>query len=296
MVFLSVCFYLTEENFVFSNLSDLKKASYFYVFVMAINLTQILIFRAVAPESGAVVFTHMATPLLVTLFMLFIVTRDGYGQHGRFGLDFRPSGWRTWGLALLLPLLVLTVSYGLGWLSGAAALVVPTDGGGLPSFIINQLINLVVVTILVLSEEIGFRGYMLPRLLRLGSKRAVVLSGFAHATWHLPILLLTPFYEVQGNLYLIVPVFLLVLTAAGVVIGLLRLETDSIWPGTILHGAFNGFWNVFAELTLLSSPAAVYLVGESGVFTLLATAVVAFWFLRRLSPDTVIARQPMMAD
>ena len=103
-----------------------------------------------------------------------------------------------------------------------------------------------------------------------------MLSGFSHATWHLPINLLTPFYEV-----LIIPIFLLVLTAAGVIIDLLRLETDSIWPGTILHGAFNAFWDVFAALTVLSSPLAVYLVGESGLLTLLATAAVAFWFSRR---------------
>lgn len=279
-----------------SNLSDLKKASYFYVLVMAINLTQVLIFRAVAPEAGLVVYIHMATPLLTTLLMLFVVTRDGYGQKGCFGLGFRRSGWRTWGLALLLPLLVLTVSYGMGWLSGVAALAMPTDGGGLSNFIINQLINFIVVTILVLSEEIGFRGYMLPRLLGFGPKRALILSGFAWATWHLPILLLTPFYEAQGNLFLITPMFLVVLTAAGVIIGLLRLQTDSIWPGTILHGAFNGFWNVFSELTVLSSPIAVYLVGESGVFTLLGTVAVAFWFLRRRSPGTITVDQPVAAD
>ena len=89
----------------------------------------------------------MATPLLVTILMIFVVTRDGYGQHGRFGLGFRRSGWRTWGLALLLPLLVLTVSYGLGWLSGAAALVVPKDAGGLPNLLINLPIDLIIVTI-----------------------------------------------------------------------------------------------------------------------------------------------------
>jgi membrane protease YdiL (CAAX protease family) len=115
--------------------------------------------------------------------MLFLVTRDGYGQHDRFGFGLRRSGWRTWGLALLLPLLVWTViSYGLGWLSGAAALVVPTDSGGLPNLFINLLTNLLIVTILVLGEEIGFRGYLLPRLLGLGPNRAVILSGFAHAT------------------------------------------------------------------------------------------------------------------
>jgi membrane protease YdiL (CAAX protease family) len=264
--------------------------------VMAINLTQVLIFRAVAPEAFLVVYTHMATPLLAALLMLFVVTRDGVGQHGRYGLGFRRSGWRTWGMALLLPLLVLALSYGLGWLSGVAALAMPTQGGGLPNFIITQLINFIVVTIMVLSEEIGFRGYMLPRLLGLGPKRAAALSGFAYATWHLPIILLTPFYEVQGNLFLIIPIFLLELTAAGIIIGLLRLQTDSIWPGTILHGAFNGFWNVFAELTVLSSPIAVYLVGESGLFTLLGTVVVAFWFLRRRSMDTVTVDQPIAAD
>ena len=36
---------------MFSNLSGLKKAGLFYVLVMTINVTQILIFRAVAPEA-----------------------------------------------------------------------------------------------------------------------------------------------------------------------------------------------------------------------------------------------------
>jgi membrane protease YdiL (CAAX protease family) len=94
-------------------------------------------------------------------------------------------------------------------------------------------------------------------------------------------MLLTPFYGAEGKLFLIIPIFLLVVTAAGVINGLLRLETGSIWPGTILHGASNAFWDEFATLTMLSSPLAVYLVGETGLLTLLATAAVAFWMLQR---------------
>jgi membrane protease YdiL (CAAX protease family) len=277
---------------MFSNLSDLKKAGFFYVVVMAINVTQILIFRAVAPEAQIVVFTHMTTPLLATILMLFVFTRDGYKQHGRFGLGLRPSGWRTWGLALLLPLLALTVSYGLGWLSRVAALVVPTDGGGLPNLLINLLISLITAPILVLGEEIGFRGFMLPRLLRLGPKRAIILAGFLHGVWHLPIILLTPFYGDLGNPFLTLTTFLLLLTASGVMTGSLRLETDSIWPGTILHGAYNAFWDVFVALTVLSTPLAVYLVGETGVLTLLATVAVAFWFLNRRK--TVVKPTPVL--
>jgi membrane protease YdiL (CAAX protease family) len=266
---------------MFSNLSNLKKAGLFYVLVVVLNVTQILIFRAAAPKAEIVVLTHMSTPLLITILMLFVFTRDGVGQHGRFGLGLRRSGWHTWGLALLLPLLALSVVYGLGWLSGAAALVVPTGNGGLPNLLINLIPNLLITTFFALWEEIGFRGYLLPKLLDLGRKRALILSGFLHGVWHLPLILLTPFYVDLGNPFLTIPIFLLLLTAAGVVYGVPRLETDSIWPSTILHGSFNAFLGLFTALTVVSSSAAVYLVGETGVLTLLATAAVALWFLQR---------------
>ena len=277
---------------MFSHLSDLKKAGLFFVLVMVLNVVQILIFRAAAPESAIVVYTHMATPLLTTLLMLFVFTRDGYGQHGRFGLGLRRSGWRTWGLALLLPLLVLTTSYGLAWLSGAATLVFPLEAGGLPRLLATLTVGLLSTTFFVLWEEIGFRGYLQPKLMGLGSKQAIILAGFLHGVWHLPIILLTPFYVDLGNGFLTVPIFLLLFSAAGIVYGVLRLETDSIWPGAILHGAFNSFLGLFTMMTVLSSPLAVYLVGETGVLTLLATAVAAIWMLRR--GETAVQRTPAL--
>ncbi len=270
----------TRRINMFSNLSNLKKAALFYVLVMALNVTQILIFRAAAPEARIVVFTHMFTPLLMTILMLFVFTRDGYGQHGRFGLGLRRSGWRTWGLALLLPLLVLAVSYGLGWLSGAASLVMPTDDN-LSTLLGDLLPNLLIGILLAMSEEIGFRGYLLPRLSELGPKRAVILSGFLHGTWHLPLILLTPFYLAEGSRFLTIPIFLLLLTAAGTIYGAIRLATNSLWPSAILHAVFNTFLDVFAAFTVLSSPLVIYLVGETGALTLLATATVALWMLQR---------------
>lgn len=275
---------------MFSNLSDLKKAGLFYALVMALNVTQILIFRAAAPEAGIVVYTHMFTPLLITLLMLFVFTRDGYGQHGRFGLGLRRLGWRAWGLALLLPLLVLAVSYGLGWLSGAATLAAPEDGGSLPKLLVNLIVQVLITSFFILWEEIGFRGYLQPKLMGLGAKQALILTGFLHGVWHLPIILLTPFYVDLGNRFLTVPIFLLLLTASGVITGSLRLETDSLWPGTILHGAFNTFLNLFTMFTVMSSPLATYLVGETGALTMLATAGVAFWMLQR--GKTAVALTP----
>ena len=262
---------------MFSNLFDLKKAGLFYGLAMTLSLIVILLFRAVAPQARIVSWANMMTPLLATVIMLFVVTHDGVTRNGRSSLGLGRSGWRTWPLALLGPIPVFAVIYGLAWLSGVATLVAPTDNSWLPDLIIGLLFGI----LLALGEEIGFRGYLLPRLLELGRKRAIILSGFLHATWHLPLIFLTPFYLTEGNRLLTIPVFLLLLTAGGTIYGALRLATDSLWPSTILHASFNAYLDVFTALTVMSSPLAIYLVGEGGVLTLLVTAVVALWFIQR---------------
>lgn len=267
---------------MFANLSNLKKAGLFYILVMTMNVTLVLYFRSVAPQNDIVIPIDMLTPTLTVIIMLFIVTRDGYSRDGRASLGLGRSGWRSWGVALLLPLPVLAVSYGLGWMTSSAMLVLPADNAWLPKLLIRIPFILLGI-LLALFEEIGFRGYLLPRLLELGPKRAVILSGFLHATWHLPILLLTPFWTVGGSRFLTIPVFLLVLTAAGTIYGSLQLTTSSVWPAAILHGSFNFFLDVFTELTLVASPLAFYLVGESGVLTLILVAIAAIWFIQRPS-------------
>src|SRR6266508_4487661 len=105
---------------MFSHLSDLKKAGLFYGLAMILSITVVLSLRARLPEAEVVIMMNMMTPLLATLIMLFVVTREGYTRDGRSSLGLGRSGWRSWVLALLLPLPVLAVIYGLAWLSGTA--------------------------------------------------------------------------------------------------------------------------------------------------------------------------------
>lgn len=123
--------------------------------------------------------------------------------------------------------------------------------------------------------------------MHLGPQRAVLVAGLLHAIWHLPVLLLTPFYHGDGNLLIVLPLFLLTLTAAGVVYGYLRLVSDSVWPAAVLHRAWNVYWDVFAMFTIGSSPLATeYLAGESGLLTFVGVAAVAGWLLLRLGQRT----------
>jgi len=280
-----------------NHLSELKKASLFYFIVMALSLALVMFFRLAAPKSEIVMLANMLTPALATVIMLYVLTSDGYKRKAPFSLGLTRSGWHSWGLALLLPLVVLTITYGLAWLSGAAGFLAPTGTGWLPDLIIDILLNLLIIVPLVVGEEIGFRGYLLPRLRELGSTKAVVISGFLHGTWHLPLILLTSFYLTEGNRLLTIPLFLMLLTASGMMSGVLRLTTDSLWPSVIFHATFNAFLGVFATLTVARSPMTIYIIGESGVLTLAVAAGVAFWFLQRwLNKRSTNLVEPVLAE
>lgn len=277
---------------MFQNLSNLTKATLFYVITLTLSLPLILLFQSLWPRAGIVVLINMLTPLLAALFMLFVVTREGYTKQGRASLGLGRLGLRWWVPALLLPLPVLLLSYGSVWITGLARLATAPGEGGLSAPLLNFLPNLLGAILLGFGEEFGFRGYLLPRLMELGPKRALLLSGFLHGLWHLPIILLTPFYPADGNLFIVIVLFLLTLTAAGVVYGYLRLASDSVWPSTLFHGAFNAYWDLFATSTIAIAPVATqYLSGEAGLLTFLGTAVAAAYFIYRLQHQPVTVEQ-----
>jgi membrane protease YdiL (CAAX protease family) len=72
-----------------------------------------------------------------------------------------------------------------------------------------------------------------------------LLVGFLHGVWHLPLMLMTTAYNPAGNRLITVPIFLAVLTGAGVIYAYLRWTSGSIWPVIIAHGTFNAVLGSF---------------------------------------------------
>jgi membrane protease YdiL (CAAX protease family) len=90
-------------------------------------------------------------------------------------------------------------------------------------------------------------------------------------------------YNPAGNRLIVVPLFLAVLTVAGILYGYLRNASGSLWPVVIAHGTFNAVLGVLAGAAVTTNATtAAYLTGETGVFTLLALIIVA-WVLTRRS-------------
>lgn len=109
---------------------------------------------------------------------LFVTTFLEPGDRLAFGS--RLTNWRLpvrWYLALFLPWPVTLLRSGLEslWSGGRVELM--------PMSLLGA-----VVFVLVTGEEIGWRGFILPRLLpRFGAWRASVIVGFVWVFWHLPL-------------------------------------------------------------------------------------------------------------
>lgn len=103
------------------------------------------------------------------------------------------------------------------------------------ALILGPVINLA----FAIGEELGWRGFLLPRLLPLGQWKALVVSGLIWGLWHAPVI-------AQGHNYPDHPVLGILLMAAfciltGIIFGWMYLNTRSPWVAGIAHGSLNAW-------------------------------------------------------
>jgi membrane protease YdiL (CAAX protease family) len=223
-------------------------------------------------------------------------------REGFTDVSFRLGGRRWWkalGLALILPTVLGLIAYGIAWTMGLvqfspkpiqlAAAYVGDAASPVVTFLINLAVAATIVTIYSVrtaaGEEIGWRGYMLTRLVDAGLPKPILASGLIWGFWHVPLIL--------GGVYLVGPppilaalLWMVTATAFSFVFARLRLETGSVWPAIALHAAWNAtIQTAFDQAS--SGTGATLWVGESGILVALTTVIAAVvfsyggWTIRR---------------
>ena len=262
--------------------SETGKAAIFSALLLTLALTAALLIRALDPPQLLAYIIWGSSPLIAVLIMIFVITHDGRTRAGLELLGVHRLGLRLWWIAILGTFLISLLATAITWATPFASFATPDQP---LDTVLNFVVN-AIVTILTFAavEELAWRGYLLPRLRQFGRNRALAITGLVHAGWHLPLILLTPLYHADGNLLIILPLFVGTIVAAGFVYGDLRLATGSIWPASIAHGVHNAAWGALSALTVTTSPVLVneYLAGDTGVLILLATILAAFWLRRWL--------------
>lgn len=140
--------------------------------------------------------------------------------------------------ALAVPTALTLASLALGAATGVYTFG-PLDVSGIVTTGLAMLVQTVVSLPLFFGEELGWQGYLFPRLSRdaVGGRLvwAYVATGVAFATWHLPTLLMGGQYPGRPW-YVSVPAMVMSCTLGLPIFTWLRTRSDSVLPAVIGHG------------------------------------------------------------
>ena len=223
------------------------------------------------PSMDGLIAVLMLVPTIASV-VARLSLREGFSD-----VSFRFGGRRGFGaigLALVFPVAVGLVAYGIAWTTGLAGFETRPSVGMIVPFTVGLMIGL----ILAAGEEIGWRGYMLTRLIDAGVPRPVLASGLIWAFWHVP-LVLGGVYAAGPSPALSAALIVVSITSFGYVIARLRLETGSVWPAIVLHAAWNRIIQGPFDGATTGLGATLW-VGESGILTALTLVLAAVIFSR----------------
>jgi uncharacterized protein len=277
---------------MFKHLSPTTQAIIFFVITLTLAIAV-----AVAPiPNDPKPIVSMFAPLTAVLIMLLLVTNEGYSRAGWLSLGLHRGGFRQWPFAILVPTVVLCIAYGIAWSTGLAGIELSARfGDGNTILVIADLLIVMVIgtATFTMAEEIGWTGYLLPRLEPLGRIRAMFIRGLMHAAFHLPLIFLTTTYLAEGNKLIVVPLFVVTMTSAGFAYGYLWFSTNSVWPASLAHATHNAVWGLFQTITITTaSLSAAYFVGEGGLLVALGYVLVATWVVMWARRNRVRVQQP----
>lgn len=253
-------------------------------------------FTGVPAISGQLtVAAAMFFPGISAFIVRKFITKEGFKDAG---LKLGPKKYYLY-VYLLIPVLFALI-YGLTWLTGQA------PDFSLQSFLSQYKIStlptspaIIILAIFISSitfapllnsipafgEEFGWRGYLLPKLLPLGAKKAFIISGIIWGLWHAPLILMG--YRYGAYTFIGIIFFCVLLIFLGTYIGYLRIVSGSSYLAGFAHGVFNAqAYGVWVLLFPNVNPLLGGFAGLTGIFVFLLLTI---WVFRKPEIKKLIA-------
>ena len=231
-------------------------------------------------------FAYMMTPTIATLIMMLVVTRDGYRKAGWKKLGLHNLGLKSWGFALVVPIIPLAVGFAVAYALNLSSFAPGSEFEGFSWKVVPLLVVFLYIKSVFtqsMGEELGWRGYLLPTMMGcMGRKPAMLFNGLVHGVWHFPLILNTEAYHSGENLWILLPMTVLSTIFLGPVIGEIRMRTGSVWTSSMIHTTHNLVWLIFAGVTVEHHEAAKYISGDMGIFVIVFYAVLTLCMWRRM--------------
>jgi membrane protease YdiL (CAAX protease family) len=211
------------------------------------------------------------------------------------GWNWRPTRYQA--LAYLIPILYALPVYIAAWLAipgsfafsaFAAPLATAYGFPGSPrtttlflAIPLAAILGVISSTARALGEEIGWRGFLLPRLVKqTGFTLGCFLSGGIWAVWHYPGLLFAD-YNAGTRPAFALTCFTLMVIADSYILGWLRLKSGSLWTAAILHASHNLFIQAIFDRMTAPVGSVLYVTTEFGAGLVLTIGAFALYFWTR---------------
>src|SRR5512143_2453196 len=247
----------------------------------------------------------MCMPALANI-VTRLITREGWSNtllrpNFRRGWLYYLVGWIAPALAIIVGGLIYYLLFPAQF-DPSMTYIREASGGELPAGttlwtpIVSTLGIAALATIptlpMLVGEEFGWRAYLLPKLMPLGGRKAVLLIGVIHGAWHWPFFLMGYNY---GFTQLGLPIvagallYLVVVTFFSTFFAWVTLRSGSVWPAALAHGTINNTANAMVNYmrvapNTLVGPSPLGIIGMLG-FALLALPI--FFSRRALAPMAV---------
>ncbi|GAA4406264.1 hypothetical protein GCM10023168_20880 [Fodinibacter luteus] len=228
------------------------------------------------PDAQINLLLSVAVPTVAVGTLTFTMIPKGGRRELWRGIGLGRAGLRAWPAAIALPFVLVAGAYGTALVIGAGQLTDIRLADATAERAINLLINALIGTAIIVGEEIGWRGFLLPRFQQLTSKRkAAVVTGFFHGCFHLPLILIATTYDTGGSRWVAAPMAVAVITAGGVFYAWVWERSATVWPVAIAHNVVNTVFELGAVAVVASAGwNMAYVAGETG-FATLAVCVLA---------------------
>jgi membrane protease YdiL (CAAX protease family) len=270
----------------------------FAVAVVAIEIVLILTMNAVGPGSPwatPLMIGVMWTPAIVGMAVQLASERSLRG----FGWGLGP--WQFYGYAYLMPLLYGGLSLVAAQALGAGTIdfgnwAVMAGRWGLPEHVLVGLLmqlTLFMIPGLVMGigEEIGWRGFLAPKLSRfMGFWGVVNVTYVLWLAFHLPGMFLGGYHGNGTPLWYSLICFSALLYPGTIFMNWLRMRSGSLWPCAFYHAAHNVFIQVLWNFAFKPNEAGPWLLGEFGALLPVIFAVLLAGLLWKLGIQPSEAR------
>jgi hypothetical protein len=245
-----------------------------------------------APYLPLLIGMAMWIPAISTVIVVRFITKEGFAIT-----NIRIGPIRPYVVSALTVPACFAVIYGLTWLAGLAQPDwkfeqfrsslegMGADTSSMPPvyilapaiFISSLILGPFVNGIFGFGEELGWRGYLLPKLIVLGKPKAYLILGVIWGLWHAPLILAG--FNYPGYPFLGVLAMCGMTTAVGIYINEMTLHNRSSILAGWIHGAFNG--QAYGVWRILFPDANPLLGGFTGLVGIVVWGVVGCWIARR---------------